>query len=133
MTEIEKKNKGIVTSLIGCLDELRPADTASYIADNGTWTIVGKPDTFPFAKEYDKAGICELLINFVGSFESFSYRILSMTAEDNRVVVEGESEGVGKNGKTYTNKYLMLYRLENGKVVSAKEFLDQLEVLNYVG
>lgn len=51
-----------------------------------------------------------------------------MTAQDNRVVVEGLSRGRGPGVVVYDNNYLMKFTIEGDKVVDFKECMDCYEV-----
>ena len=55
-------------------------------------------------------------------------RVGDVTAEADRVWLEAESEAVLKTGGTYANAYVFLLKLQDGKVVEAKEFSDTLYV-----
>lgn len=51
-------------------------------------------------------------------------RVLSMTAEDDRVSAEAVGECELINGSTYDNRYHFLFVIEGGHIVSIKEFVD---------
>jgi ketosteroid isomerase-like protein len=54
-------------------------------------------------------------------------RILSMTAEGDRVAVEAESDARLIDGRPYRNQYHFLLRFDpDGRVVEFKEYLDTL-------
>lgn len=56
--------------------------------------------------------------------QGIRFVIKAMTAEDDRVAVEAESEGMHVSGKLYSNQYHFLFRLRDGKVVELKEYMD---------
>ncbi len=47
---------------------------------------------------------------------------LTVTAEENRVVVEFEGNATLANGVDYNNQYCMVYALENGLIKSSHEY-----------
>jgi ketosteroid isomerase-like protein len=56
--------------------------------------------------------------------QGIRFVIKAMTAEDDRVAVEAESEGMHVSGRLYGNQYHFLFRLRDGKVVELKEYMD---------
>jgi uncharacterized protein len=59
-------------------------------------------------------------------------RVGAVTAEEDRVCIEGESEAKLANGKTYNNWYHFLITLRDGQVISAKEYADSLHVARVI-
>ncbi|WP_154214353.1 nuclear transport factor 2 family protein [Bacillus cereus] len=51
-----------------------------------------------------------------------------MIAENDTVVVEAESYGEHTNGKLYRNKYHFLFKLDLGKIILVKEYMDTLHL-----
>ena len=51
-----------------------------------------------------------------------------MTAEDDRVAVEAESEGTHVSGVRYQNYYHFLFILKDSKVLLLKEYMDTEKV-----
>ena len=60
--------------------------------------------------------------------EGLKFKINSMTAEDDRVAVEGESEGMHVSGVKYQNFYHFLFILKDSKVLLLKEYMDTEKV-----
>ena len=54
-----------------------------------------------------------------------------MTAEDDRVFVQGRSEGEGPGEARYANTYHLLFVIREGKVHTVREFFDPYEVEAY--
>jgi ketosteroid isomerase-like protein len=63
-----------------------------------------------------------------------AFKILSTTAEDDRVALEARSTGIANpaNGRTYGNFYHFLFRIRDGQIVLCKEYQDTLRVYDYV-
>lgn len=60
--------------------------------------------------------------------EGLKFKINSMTAEDDRVAVEAESEGMHVSGVKYQNFYHFLFILKDSKVLLLKEYMDTEKV-----
>lgn len=60
--------------------------------------------------------------------EGLKFKINSMTAEDDRVAVEAESEGMHVSGVRYQNFYHFLFILKDSKVLLLKEYMDTEKV-----
>jgi len=56
--------------------------------------------------------------------EGLSFRIRSLTAEDDRVIAEFSGDGTTAGGAHYHNDYLYLFRIRDGKVCFLAEYLD---------
>jgi ketosteroid isomerase-like protein len=58
--------------------------------------------------------------------------ILGMTAEEDRVAMEGESNILNPtNGRTYNNFYHYLFRVKDGQLILYKEYQDTLHLFDY--
>ena len=73
------------------------------------------------------------IVEFAGQiYEAFpdgiKFKIISMTAEDDRVAVEAESEGMHVSGVMYQNFYHFLFIFKDGKVLLLKEYMDTEKV-----
>ena len=52
------------------------------------------------------------------------FKILNLTAEDDRVACEAQGFSTMINGKAYNNEYHFLFSFRDGKVCQVKEYLD---------
>ena len=76
-----------------------------------------------------KAAIQEFAGGIYDAFpEGLKFKINSMTAEDDRVAVEAESEGIHVSGVKYQNFYHFLFILKDSKVLLLKEYMDTEKV-----
>ena len=62
----------------------------------------------------------------------FSIVVTSLIAEGNKVAAEAESSGRHVNGRDYNNKYHFLFEIENGKIISVKEYMDTLHLYQLI-
>jgi len=55
-----------------------------------------------------------------------SFAINSLTSDEDRVVAEVESVGTLINGEQYTNTYVFVFRVRDGRIASVAEHYNQL-------
>jgi ketosteroid isomerase-like protein len=61
--------------------------------------------------------------------DHFHLRVVSMTAEDDRVAVEALGDARNpSNGRHYRNLYFILLQVRDGKIVRYKEYQDTLHI-----
>lgn len=118
-SEIEA-NKKIVVDFIHAMGK-GDAETASRcIAE----------DTFTLAKGFGKfAGVRthDTILATISAFrqlmpDGMSPNIISITAEQERVVVEFEGNGKLINGEDYCNEYCMVFSLSEGRIRQVNEY-----------
>ena len=95
------------------------------VAEDATWQLMARAHSYPYPCDYTKASyrsLCE------GSAQLFPgglrFTILGTTAEADRVALEAESYGMTRAGKLYNNVYHVLVLLRDGKIHTAREYLD---------
>lgn len=117
---MSEENKAIVTRFLtalsaGDVETMKPMMATDIEAvAMGTGTICG-------TRRYEdivKVGAAFPLITESG----LNPRILSLTAEDDRVVVEWEGNATLTNGQQYNNQYAMIFFVRDGKVCKLKEY-----------
>ena len=66
-----------------------------------------------------------------GDNDHFGFRVVSITAEDDRVAVEMEGDGHNPaNNRSYRNIYFVLMLVRDGKITLYKEYQDTLHVFD---
>jgi ketosteroid isomerase-like protein len=100
------------------------ATLAELMADDVMYWVQGKPHLFPFAGTKTKAEMCAYFATPSIFKDGLEQRIGAVTAEDDRVAVEVEVEGVAPNGKLYNNTFHYLFHFRDGKVCKVKEYVD---------
>ena len=84
--------------------------TAGHNAIGGTRT---KEEVVSFAQ------------NILAAFPTgIKFNITGMTAEGDRVAVEISGEAIHASGETYNNQYHFLLRIQDGKILELKEYMD---------
>jgi uncharacterized protein len=95
------------------------------VAEDASWTLMARAADYPYPSEYTKASYRQLVEDSAQLFPSgLRFTITGTTAEEDRVALEAESYGMTRAGKLYNNVYHLLVLLENGKIKTAREYLD---------
>lgn len=126
------ENKALVLRAFELLGRRDLSALSDLIHDEGSWTIPYDPARFEFAGFRDKPGLMELLSGFLGGFDRFSFTVENVTAEEDRVVVEARSEGVGPGHAQYANNYIVIVFVRDGLLHTVREYFDPFKVLAYV-
>lgn len=112
------ENKQLVTELFGHLSAARRPQALELLAEDATWWAPGV-GTMP------KSQFAQLINQMDAILKGpIKLTIKRMTAEDDRVAVEAESDGDLVNGKHYHNVYHFLVVIRAGKVREVKEYND---------
>jgi uncharacterized protein len=112
------ENKQIVTELFGHLSAGRNEQGLDLMAENATWWAPG-------VGLMTKAHFAELTTQMKDILKGpIKLSLKRITAEDDRVAVEAESDGDLVNGKHYHNTYHFLIVVRGGKVCEVKEYND---------
>lgn len=121
---MSEDNKAVVLKFIEAMGRGDAAAAAPCISE----------DTFTLAKGFGKfAGVRthDTILATIDAFrnlmpEGMEPTIQSVTAEDNRVVVEFEGNGTLYNGEPYANEYCMVFTLEDGRIKQVNEYFCTL-------
>jgi uncharacterized protein len=117
---ISEHNKQIVLRFInamGCSDGTTVAECLA-------------PDAYTLAKGFGKFAGVRHFDTIVGTVDAFRKLlptglrpdIKSVTAEDDRVVVEFEGNATTCDGKPYNNQYCMVFTLADGRIKQVNEY-----------
>lgn len=119
-------NKKLVLSFFENLSSGNTDAILAMMADNATWTAMAKPDKFALAGTKTKAEFAEILKGIVSAMPNLRVTPKGLTAEGDRVAMEGESYGEHTNGKVYNNMYHWLFEVRGGKIQAVREYLDTI-------
>ncbi|MGO9057950.1 MAG: nuclear transport factor 2 family protein [Candidatus Binataceae bacterium] len=112
------ENKQLVSELFGHLSAGRREQLLEMLADDATWWAPGM-GTMP------KRQFAEMVKQMDAILKGpIRLTIKGMTAEDDRVAVQAESDGDLVNGKHYHNTYHFLVVIRGGKIREVKEYND---------
>lgn len=97
---------------------------AAMMTEDLVYWVQGKPHLFPYAGTRGKAEMCAYFATPSIFKDGLAQRIGAVTAEDDRVAVEVEVEGVAPNGKLYNNTFHYLFHFRDGKICKVREYVD---------
>lgn len=124
-----EKSREVALLFCKCLNERNFEVLKGLFAKDASWYVLGNPKYVPYGgvmKAEDRVSPASQMLN---QFEQFSFTVNGVTAEGNRVAIEGESKGRGPGNKKYNNVYMMQFVMEDGKIKSFREFMDNYEVV----
>lgn len=126
-----ESNTALVREFYRRMSELDFDGMFTLMADDATWTVAGKPETFHHAGVATKAQRREAFSNFTRFFTMLEMEIRSTTAEDDRVAAELITRCATHSGLAYENELLVLIRCRDGRIASIYEHLDQQTALDF--
>lgn len=110
-------NKDIVARLFGSLEEGRVEEAMALVAEDAEWWVQG-------------IGVTPLVTlreiwsrTFAGPGKR-EMKITTMTAEDDRVAAEIESDVALPDGRDYRNTFNNLFYIKDGQIVKVREYFD---------
>lgn len=99
------------------------------MTDDCTWWINGKPDLFPVTGTKSKAQFGDILRGVHASIEGgMPMEVIGLVAEGDQVAAELRARATTKTGRSYDNRYLMLYTVRDGKVSDVREYTDLMTI-----
>ncbi|PJZ55231.1 nuclear transport factor 2 family protein [Leptospira adleri] len=116
-----EENKQIVRSYFQRMNEKQFTSAVELLSDDLVWWIIGKTKV---SGKNDKRAVQLGFKLLHRTFSDFHFLLHDFTAEEDRVSLTAESKGKHSNGKFYNNHYHFLFIVRNGKIQSAKEYLD---------
>jgi ketosteroid isomerase-like protein len=117
-------NKQVAVRFIKATGAHDAATAGALMTDDVVYWVQGKPHLFPYAGTKGKREMCAYFATPSIFKDGLDQRIGAVTAEEDRVAVEVEVEGVAPNGKLYNNTFHYLFRFRDGKICQVKEYLD---------
>lgn len=117
-------NKQLVEETWGAVSDGNVEKFLDGLADDVTWTFFG---THRFAGTFrGKQELLEKLFAPLGEVLDGGIRvkILSMTAEGDRVVAEMKGDARSKDGVEYNNDYCLVIEIANGRIQHVREYLN---------
>jgi uncharacterized protein len=121
-----QRNKQLMTDVFAALAEGDGNPFAEAMSDDFSWTIAGSATRWAGTWRGKRAVQEELLAPLFAQFERpYRNRAISITAEEDRVVVECRGDVVTKRGRRYANEYCYVCRFDDdGRLASLVEYAD---------
>jgi len=120
------ENKGLALSWFEALVHGDPERAVGLLHEDFRYYL---PGDLPASGWWDRAGFLGSAQMFAGKLAGpVTMRIGDVTAEDDRVWFEAESDAPLVDGGRYTNTFVMAIRVRDGKIAELKEFSDTLHV-----
>ena len=119
-------NKAVIRDYFERVQRGDPA-VADLIADDASWWV---PPASPLGGVYEgKARVLELMGSGVDLYDPavpMQIQVEEMVAEGEWVCVQLVIEAATARGEPYRNHYHFAFRLRDGKIIIAKEYVDTL-------
>jgi len=106
------------------------AGVLALVSPEAEWRIPG-PELIPFAGTHrGPEGVRHYLESLVGTLEFLAFELLVTLSQGEQVVVQGrEVCRVRRNGARFENRWLSLWRVRNGLVVSLEMYEDTADTV----
>jgi ketosteroid isomerase-like protein len=117
-------NKKLMQDIFAAIAAGNRAKFVDSLADDVTMRVTGKNSWSQTFK--GKAALLRDLYGYLNTLLADGRRTVAhrFIADGDHVVVEARGEMTTKAGVRYDNEYCLVYRLENGKIVEIREYLD---------
>ncbi|MBM7061049.1 nuclear transport factor 2 family protein [Pseudomonas sp. UL073] len=83
----------------------------------------------PMAGTHNKEQLREQFKQLGTLMSSFSSKVVSITAEADRVSVEVEAQAETTTGRQYKNQYHFMFVIRDGKISESREYVDSAPVV----
>jgi ketosteroid isomerase-like protein len=128
-TQITQANKDIAARFCERITAGDIAGVMDLMTDDVTYWILGRKEVNPSAGAHSKAGI-ERIFSIMKERmpNGMKFTAKSIIAEGDEVALEAESHGELQNGRVYNNQYHIRLKIRDGRIASAREYLDTQHV-----
>ncbi len=125
-----EENKKVIREYFDCLDDLDVDRLGGLFAEDFIWIVPVRAKSLAHINfPRDKAqSVDRIRTIFSGMAQKPTFKILSMTAEDDRVHVESQAVTHWKTGNAMDNQYHHAFVLRDGKITKCTEYCDFLSV-----
>ena len=103
------------------------------VADDAVWEIMGADGLLPGGARYEgRRAIVENVLPLVPQFydtSTFDLRAENVFTDGPTVIIEFSLRATCTNGRVNDGaRYVWIFRVESGKIVSAREYIDSLKL-----
>ena len=123
------KNADIVRDAIAAISQSDAERLLSLFSDEMLFEMNGNT---PFSgKRHGKSEFIELFAKVMAHLESgIPLTINNLIDAGDWIICETAGHATMKNGEAYENKYCMLWRLKNGRIIQLKEYNDSQLIMD---
>lgn len=123
---VQSNNKKVVEQFFNHVTAGKVDDAFELVSDDVSWWV---PGDLPFSGTKTKADYMVIVNQITNGFPNgFELKVKSMISEGDKVAAEVVSDGNHVNGKKYNNHYHFLVRIQDGKFIEVKEYMDTLHL-----
>jgi ketosteroid isomerase-like protein len=119
-------NRAVALGMLACMNEQDYERLWNeYLTEDSTWTVIAKG-----AEPMRGRAISDFFAGGGAVFEAGAptVEVTGVTAEGERVAIEGTGRGRLRNGRDYDNTYHFLMIVRDGRVLSVREYMDSQHV-----
>ncbi|KAI1339122.1 hypothetical protein F5Y15DRAFT_384862 [Xylariaceae sp. FL0016] len=121
--------KAIITAYIGHLSNRQWDQLPGYFTPNATWWTSGNPALVDQAGTTSASDHLPALSQLADMFSTYSFDIVNIIGEGDRVMLEGQAVGKGPQDLVYVNNITMSFKMtEQGKICDLREYPDHVEI-----
>jgi ketosteroid isomerase-like protein len=130
-TDLEA-TRGVAVAFLGHCFAGRMEAAIDLLAPDASWWVSGDAAKVRVSGLKDRARIERMLSNLRKSFpDGMQGSIDAVTAEGERVAIEARATARTPDGLVYSNRYHFLVRVQVGRVVEVREYMDTLGLFDF--
>lgn len=119
--------RDVIAGFFADIDAGRAEEAFARLSADIVYRVVAPP---PYGGDMDVAGLIRTASTvFERLATPLKLHLLQLVVDGEQVVAEVRSDAPTKLGGRYDNEYLFLYRVVDGKIVEAKEYLDSAKYI----
>ena len=126
MTETTETNRALMTKAYDGLAKGDPTHFTALFADDIEWRVMGSSTWSKHIKGLEAVNrdlVGPLFARIEGPYLTTAEMIL---ADGDRVAVIAKGDAATVDGGRYDNDYCFVFRLEEGKIVEVREYMDTI-------
>ena len=122
--------RDVIAGFFADIDAGRAQQAFALLRPDVVYHVIAPP---PYGGAFDAAGLARSAAAvFENLAEPLRLSVETIVAEGDRVVAEVKGRARTKRGGVYDNDYLFLYRVTDGLIAEAKEYLDSAKYVALV-
>lgn len=124
-----QENKAIVRRFCDLLSAGDIQGVLNLMTDDVNYWILGRKEVIPSSGPHTKAEMQRIFnVMYERMPKGMKFTAETMIAEGDDVALEAESYGELKNGRVYNNHYHIRFTIRDGRIATAREYLDTQHV-----